>query len=313
MLRRAFLASAAAAPLAAAEARTTAQQLGYPATAKLLMVHADDAGMCHSVNLATIEALEKQAVASSSIMTPCPWVGEFAAWARAHTDADLGLHLTLTSEWKHYRWGPVAPREKVKGLLDPEGYLHRDVAGVARNASAEEVALELRAQIEKARRLGIRFTHLDTHMGTLFARPDYFEVYTQVAREAGAPCMIPRPTPELIAGAGLSPAAAQSMERKAAEGFVLLDHLATGVPGRTVEERKASYERFLRELKPGVTMLIVHLAQDDPEIRGVTSNWMQRYADLRFFTSTAARELIASLGVRPVTFRELGKLAYRKP
>ena len=173
--------------------------------------------------------------------------------------------------------------------------------------------IELRAQVGRARELGIRFTHVDTHMGTLYARPDYFEVYTKVAREAGVPCMIPRPTPQLIAKAGLSPSSAQWMERKAADGFVLLDTLVTGVDGRTVAERQASYERFLRELTPGVTMLIVHLAQDDAEIRGVTSNWMQRYADLRFFTSETARQTMAQLGIKPITFRELGKLAYRKP
>jgi predicted glycoside hydrolase/deacetylase ChbG (UPF0249 family) len=180
MRRREFLAGLAACATAQTRSVTTAERLGKR-DAKLLMVHADDAGMCHSVNMATKEALLSGSVQSASIMVPCPWLNEIAELARERPDLDLGLHLTLTSEWKYYRWRPVAPPDKVKGLLDTEGYLWRDVRPVAEHASAAEVETELRAQIERARQFGIRFTHVDTHMGTLYARPDYFEVYTKVA------------------------------------------------------------------------------------------------------------------------------------
>src|SRR5215831_7105190 len=184
MHRRSFLAGLAAAAFAQTTPRTTAARLSRP-DAKLLMVHADDAGMCHSVNLATTEALLASGVQSASIMVPCPWFSEFAEFAREHTDLDLGLHLTLTSEWRHYRWRPVAAPDKVKGLLDSEGYLWRDVRSVASHAAPAEIETELRAQIDRARQFGVKFTHVDTHMGTLYARPDYFEVYTKIAREAG--------------------------------------------------------------------------------------------------------------------------------
>ena len=175
MTRRALLASMTVSALAQNSGTTTAERLGR-AGAKLLMVHADDAGMCHSVNLATTDALLSSSVQSASIMVPCPWLLEIAEFAKQHTDLDLGLHLTLTSEWKHYRWRPVAPPDKVKGLLDPEGYLWRDVRSVATHATPAEVETELRAQIERAKQFGIRFTHVDTHMGTLYARPESFEV-----------------------------------------------------------------------------------------------------------------------------------------
>jgi chitin disaccharide deacetylase len=285
----------------------TAKRLGRPG-GKLLMVHADDAGMCHSVNLATTEALLGGGVQSASIMVPCPWFSEFAELARAHPELDLGLHLTLTSEWKHYKWGPVAPREKVKGLLDKEGFLFRDVPSVATNASAEEVALELRAQIEKARQFGVKFTHVDTHMGTLYARPDYFDVYTAVAREAGVPCMLPRPTAAARAELKAYPITAEMLEKKEAQGFVLLDRLVTGVPGRTIAERSESYRKFLRALQPGVTKLIVHLAKDDAEIRAISGAWEARWADFNFFTSPESKTLMAELGIKPVTYRELGQL-----
>jgi predicted glycoside hydrolase/deacetylase ChbG (UPF0249 family) len=308
MHRRAFLAAAAGAAFAqTAPTETTAARLGR-AGEKLLMVHADDCGMCHSVNLASTEALLAAGVQSASIMTPCPWFPEFADFAKQHPELDLGLHLTLTSEWKYYRWRPVAPVEKVKGLVDSEGYLWRDVRSVATHASAEEVETELRAQIERARQFGIRFTHVDTHMGTLYARQDYFEVYTKLAREAKVVCMMPRPTEEMAAELAQYPIKADAIERKGKEGFVLLDRLITGVPGSTPAERAASYRKFLRELKPGVTKLIVHLAKDDPEIRAVTNSWQQRWGDFQFWTSAEAKALRAEMNVKPVTYRELGKL-----
>ncbi len=309
MDRRAFLAGVAAAAFAqSGPAKTTAERLGHPPGAKLLMVHADDAGMCHSVNMATTEAALSGSVQSASIMMPCPWVSEIAEVARQHPEFDFGLHLTFTSEWKHYRWRSVAPPDKVKGLLDPDGYLWRDIRSVAAHASPAEIETELRAQIDRARHFGIQFTHVDTHMGTVYARPDYFEVYTRVAREAGVPCMIPRPTPEAAAELSQYPIPAELLERKEREGFVLLDRLVTGVPGGTLEERRESYRQLLRKLKPGVTKLIVHLSKDDPEIRAVSNAWQQRWADFQFWTGSDARALRAETGVRPVTYRELGKL-----
>jgi predicted glycoside hydrolase/deacetylase ChbG (UPF0249 family) len=313
MTRRQFLSCVPASALAQTTAdpdTLTAAALGNPA-GKFLMVHADDAGMCHSVNAATREALLSKAVASASIMMPCPWVSEFAEFARQNPNLDLGLHLTLTSEWKHYRWRPITPADKVKGLIDDDGFLWRDVRSAASRASAAEVETELRAQIDLARHMGIRFTHLDTHMGTLYARPDYFEVYTRVARDEKVPCMMPRPTAEAAAELRGYPVTPAMLTKKESEGFVLLDRLVTGVPGRSPEERRESYRNCLRNLRPGVTKLIVHLSMDDPEIRAVTANWEQRWTDFTFFRSEEARSLMSRHGIQPVTYRELSKLAYR--
>src|SRR5437763_5320341 len=156
--------------------KTVAERLGYPAGSKLLIIHADDLAVAHSVNSASFDALDKNAVTSASIMVPCPWLTEVAQYAKAHPDADLGLHLTLTSEWKTYRWGPVESKDKVPSLLDGSGYLWPDTEPAKQHIKADEAELEIRAQIEKAMSLGIHPTHVDSHMGVLFERPDLFAV-----------------------------------------------------------------------------------------------------------------------------------------
>src|SRR5678815_2647957 len=173
-----------------AQDKTIAERLGYPRDAKLLIVHADDLGMAHSVNAATIKAFESGLVNSGSIMVPCPWLSEIAAYARANPQADLGLHLTLTSEWTPFRWGPVTSKDRVTSLLDKNGYFHLSESEAASNANPKEVEVEIRAQIERARAFGIQPTHLDSHMGTLYQNQALFEVFLRVAREYKLPVRV---------------------------------------------------------------------------------------------------------------------------
>jgi chitin disaccharide deacetylase len=175
-----------------AQSQTIAERLGYPRDAKLLIIHADDLAVAHSQDAATFDALDRGPVTSASIMVPCPWLTEVADYAKAHPDADLGLHLTLTSEWKTYRWGPVESRQNVQSLLDPSGYLWNDEAVAAPHIKPDEVEREIRAQVERAISLGIHPTHLDSHMGTLFTRPDLFGVYIKVAHEYKLPFLAVR-------------------------------------------------------------------------------------------------------------------------
>ncbi len=257
-----------------------AERLGYDADAKLLIIHADDIGVAHSVNEASLEAFEAGLVNSGSIMVPCPWFPEIAAYARDHPDHDLGLHLTLTSEWKHYRWGGVLPANQVPTLLDSLGFFHMTTEAAARHMDPREAEAEIRAQVERALAFGLQPTHLDAHMGTLFQTPDLFEAYLRVGRHYNIPVLIP--------GAMMREQAPQLMALVKPED-ILIDHLAMASPEVPADEWDAYYARLIETLQPGVTEIIIHLSHDDAEMRAVTIDhpdygaaWRQR--DLDTFT-----------------------------
>ena len=294
---------------AAEEGKTLVERLGFKRDDRLLMVHADDLGMCHSVNAASTRALTDGIVSSGSVMVPCPWFPEIATWAREHPDADLGLHLTLTSEWRHYRWRPVSPPDAVKSLIDPDGFLWRSVADVVKNAKPAEVETEIRAQIQRARQFGMKPTHVDSHMGTLFAHRAFFDAYVRVAREAGIMPMVPGPTPETLRAArelGLDyEALAKQLQ---AQGYVLLDRLSTSLTGDTLDRRKEAFREFVRTLQPGVTELIVHLSMDDPEIQHVTGSWRTRYHEFLLCTDPDIKAFLKEQKVQPIGYRQLSRL-----
>jgi predicted glycoside hydrolase/deacetylase ChbG (UPF0249 family) len=287
---------------------TLAERLGFAPDDRLLIVHADDAGVAHSVNAATIAALASGLVTSASIMVPCPWFPEIAAYAAAHPEADFGLHLTLTSEWKHYRWAAVLGAD-VPSLHDARGYLYADADTAARRANPREAEAELRAQVERALAFGIRPTHLDTHMGTLFGSLPLFAAYLRVGRSYGLPVLLPREALQQPAGAPLR-ALLQPTD-------VLVDRIVMAGPAVPEGEWAAYYTRVIETLQPGVTELIVHVAYDDAEMQAVTADhpaygaaWRQR--DFDFFTSDAFRRLLDAHGVRLLSWREVGE-RLRKP
>jgi len=295
-----FLCLLAAFP-AFGQKRSAAELLGHPADARLLMMHADDLALGHGVDQASFAALEKRAVTTGSIMVPCPWFTEVAAYAKAHPDADLGLHLTLTSEWKSYRWGPLASRRDVVGLLDPAGCFWPDTPFVAKNAKPEEVEAEIRAQIETALKAGIHPTHLDSHMGTLFS-PAFFPVYVKVAREYGLPFFA-------LKIMTASPAMAGQIN----EQDVFPDSYAMASPSVKPEQWLEFYTGLVRSLKPGLTEVIVHLGKDDAELQAITeghpafgSAWRQR--DFEALTSPEFRKALEDNHVILVGWKEINNL-----
>ena len=282
-----------------AQTKTLAERLGYARDAKLLIIHADDLGLAHGVDGASFEAFQRGAITSASAMVPAPWFSEVAAYARQHPDHDIGLHLTLTSEWKYYRWGPVASKDQVRGLLDELGYLWPDVPAVVKRAQSEEVEREIRAQVELAISSGLKPTHLDSHMGTLFASPAFFAAYVKVARESQIPFFAPRipnAPPELLAAAEQS-------------GF-LLDGFFMANERVKPEDWLPYYAGVVRALKPGVTEVIVHLGYDDAELQAVAldhpaygSAWRQR--DFNAVTSPEFKKVLEENNVTLIGWKEL--------
>ncbi|MGP0019515.1 MAG: polysaccharide deacetylase family protein [Candidatus Sulfotelmatobacter sp.] len=284
------------------QTKTIAERLGYPPNSKLLIIHADDLAVAHSEDAASFDALDKHAVTSASIMVPCPWLTEVADYAKAHPDADLGLHLTLTAEWKTYRWGPVESKDKVPSLLDPSGYVWPEVEPAVHNLKADEAEREVRAQIEHAMAMGIHPTHLDSHMGTLFARPDLFSVYVKVAHEYKLPFL-----------AAITPDAPQELRSLLSEKDIVLDSVVIAGPQVRATNWKTFYLNAIKNLKPGVTEIIVHLGHDDAELQAVTVDhpdygaaWRQR--DYDAVTSLEFKKAIEDNHVILIRWKDLQKL-----
>lgn len=289
-----------------------AERLGYPADARLLIINGDDVGMCHTANLATIEGLERGLLTSATILVPCPWFLEIAEYAKAHPEKDFGIHLCQTSEWRTYRWGPVASRHEVPGLLDPLGYFWHEVPQVYAKATPNEALIEGRAQIRKALAAGVDVTHIDSHMGTLQYHPAYLEKYLELAVEFDLPA---RMASQKTMEANQQP---QWRQRFAEKGILFTDDFifdmkyeggAAGV--------KAYWMKRLTELQPGVTELFIHAGYPTDELKAITGSWAVRSAELETFSRDAdlrallERQKIIRIGYRQI--RDLQRKLRRSP
>lgn len=277
---------------------------------KRLIIHADDAGMSHSVNVATIDALEKGIVSSASIMVPCPWFKEFAVYAKAHPEFDYGIHLTLNSEWDVYRWGSVANSASVPSLLDPEGYLWDNTTLVGQHAKAEEVRIELKAQIDKALAFGVPLSHLDTHMGALMSRPDLVEVYVQLGIEYKLPVLFFAKIDPAVAQAypALAARHAAALPKLAEAGLPVVDNLLQFYGGEIPAKRLEVYQQALRSLPAGVTELIIHCGVDNPELQAITGSAARRDQDYRIFIDPATKRLLAEEKIELINWKQLREL-----
>ena len=289
-----------------AQTRTVAERLGHPRDAKLLILHADDIGVAHSENAASFDALDKGVVNSGSIMMPTPWVTEVAAYAKAHPNADLGLHLTLNSEWNTYRWGGLAPRDQTSSLHDPDGTFPREPDVMVKRAKLDEVEKELRAQIDRAYAIGIKPTHVDSHMGALYGTPDLFRTYAKVARSYKLPFL------HFIGGA--DPAIVKTLQPSDIVADAVIMRLQKG----SIEEWRKFYLDAIRDMKPGLTVILVHLGYDDAELRAVTTGWDSWGADWRqrdydVLTSAEFRQALKDNKVVMVTWRDVQKAMYPSP
>jgi len=287
-------------------AETWAERLGYPAESKVLILHANELGLCYETNAAGAKLLETGPVKSGGTMVPAPWFGDWAEWCRAHPAADVGLELTLNSELKNYRWQPTA-NGLVPTLVDSNGFLWRAPMQTMVNGTAGDVEIELREQITRAKMAGLNPSHLTTHLGTLVTRPDFMEVYLRIARQEWIPAMIVELTPEQV-------------ERFREQGFPLPDNVIEMLAdyplpkvddlrfvgaADSYDKKKQAFLKMLAELKPGITQIAFHPAVDSPALPRITRDAQQRVWDNQLFEDAEVREALAADGVIITDWREI--------
>ena len=275
---------------------TLLERLGYPADAKLLIVNADDLGLCHAANVGVYDCLRTGAVTSATLMVPCPWARDAAARYRGE---DVGVHLTVNAEWDLYRWGPIT---HAPSLLDGDGGFPRTLEDVWDHADVDEMRRECRAQIERAILWGFDVSHLDAHMSTVLLRPEFFDVYLELALEFSLPVRIAgRLRPELI---GFP---AREVAKDA--GVVFVDRVLSR-PGVGARELVAEH---LGSIEPGVTELHLHPAIDTPELRALATDWAQRVDDHRLVaTEGLLPKAVQAAGVTLIGYRTLRDLARQR-
>jgi len=285
-------------------------KLGFAADDRVVIVHADDIGMCQATLPAYADLLEAGLLSSAAVMVPCPWFPETARFCRAHPEVDMGVHLTLTCEWTTYRWRPISTRDESSGLMDDEGYFPRTTAEIMARGNANAVATEMRAQVQRAANAGIDITHIDSHMGSVF-RNTFLEPYVQLAREAGIPAFFPNPYDERIVARGLSPETTQAgkeiARRLEQQGAPLVDDLR-GLPLDQPGDQVPIAKHLFNTLTPGLTVLLLHPAVDTPELRAIASDWQSRVANYEALTNRELCDHVRNSDIHVIGYRVLRDL-----
>lgn len=288
-----------------------ARRLGAGPDDRLLIVNADDYGMCRAANTGITSLLAARAISSATVMTPCPWAPDAVRTAVAG-GYDVGVHLTFTSEWEGYRWGPVTRDRAVSSLVDDAGYFPADCRTVEERADPEEVRAEIDAQIGRAVALGLDPSHADNHMGSLYGLAtgrDFLDVVFKACAEHGLPFRLPRTLDGMGLPEELEPFARARAEAADAAGVVILDRLWT-LPfelaeGETYESVRRDMIGLIRALRPGVTEIYIHPFEDTGELRQIMPHHAKRGMELRLFTDPEVRRAIAEEGVRLIGWSDL--------
>jgi predicted glycoside hydrolase/deacetylase ChbG (UPF0249 family) len=269
-----------------------AERLGYPGDARVVIVTCDDLGTCHAANVGVYDALRDGLATSASLMLPAPWSREAASRYRGE---DVGVHLTVNAEWDLYRWAPIT---YAPSMLDGDGGFPRTVQEIWDHADLDELRRECRTQIERAILWGFDVSHLDSHMAALQQRPEFFDVYLELALDFGLPVRLTGPETERAIGFPFRRLATE-------EGVLFPDHVVA--LGNT--NTPALLERALHNLEPGVTEIVAHPCVDTPELRALAPDWMHRVEDLRLLVADeSVRRLAERAGVIFLGYRALRDL-----
>ena len=290
------------------ENKTSAMKLGFPKGKIVLLLHIDDAGMCPEANTATQNYLGKGYLHSAAVMMPCPSAVAMIEWAKSHRSEDIGLHLTHTSEWSEYRWGPVTNAALIPGLVDPSGKLWHEVPDVAMHASPAEVEMEIRAQIEKSIAMGYRPSHIDTHMGTLYGTPGYVKAFLKVAEEYHIPAnVIDLTYPEVAEKFKQMgyPVNDEVIKLVANYKMPRLDNFTSVGEGKSYEDKRANFFKLVESLKEGLTEIIFHPSVPTENMKSITGTWQQRGWEAELFSDPEVIHFFKDKGIIITNWKEI--------
>lgn len=285
-------------------------RLGFSNHDRLVIIHADDIGMCHASLQAFQDLWENEAITSGAVMVPCPWFPAAVEMYRQNPSMDLGVHLVLTSEWDFYRWRPLTAGIRGSSLVDAEGYFPRSDAEIQADADPGEAAAELLAQVERALAFGLDVTHIDTHMGAV-GHPKFMTAYLQLTSQFRIPPMIPRGDAAMFQSLGMDTEISTLMAEYTAQleeqGVPLVDFI-TGLPLDQPDGQLELAKKMLSELPPGLTHFIHHPSIDTPELRAITPDWPSRVANYRVFMREELKDLIKAEGIHLIGYRQIREM-----
>jgi predicted glycoside hydrolase/deacetylase ChbG (UPF0249 family) len=308
--------------------KNLAQKLGYKKNAKLLIIHGDDIGMSNSVTTASFDGFVNSSINSGSVMVPCPWLLEVVDFSSKNPEFDLGLHLTLTAEWKNYKWDGVSSSNQISSLLNDKNHFYDNTMDVFFKANPEEVRKEIQAQIDLSRYVGLNPSHIDSHMGSLFVKKELFKVYLEVAHQNKLISFVPPgisdffdqdfPKPYHVVLVDdffmLYPISdkefvEKNVGKKQAENILVTNH--------SLNEWIKKYSSKIRTLKPGLTVILVHLGYDDNELKAVTIDHPEygafwRQLDYDALKSEQIKNIIKKNNIKLVTWKEIQNVIYPK-
>jgi hypothetical protein len=284
-----------------------AKKLGYLNTDRLVIIHADDIGMCHASVQAFKDLWAFGTITSGAVMVPCPWFPAVAQMCRENTEMDMGVHATLNAEWESYRWGPVSTREAGSGLMDEAGYFHQWHQAVYDHAKPEEVEKEVDAQIERALAAGIDVTHVDSHMGTIM-NPLFIQSYIQAAASRRLPNMLPRTSAKGIEMMGIHEDELRTYEPIMAQlesmGIPMLEGIVS-MPLEHDEDHVGVAKKLFGELPSGIAHFILHPSIDTPELRAICPDWKARVANYKAFMSDELKKFFEQEDIKLIGYRQI--------
>ncbi len=305
------------------QTQTYAEKLGFPKEAKVLILHVDDVGMSFDSNLGAIKSMDEGVATSCSMMMPCGWIPGYFHYLKDHPETDAGLHLTLTSEWKDYRWGPLAGKTTTPGLVDKEGAMWPSVLATAQHASADEIGVEIQAQLDRAKAMGWAPTHIDSHMGTLFATKEYLQKYIKLGIDNNIPVMFPGGHNTMIMQTEKSSRLTLEMTNALGKqlwdaGLPVLDDLHNISYGWDPKKEEISnkdltafktknYIETIEKLKPGLTMVIMHCTWTTDVFSKISESGTTRKGDMLAMMDPKFKEYLKSKNIILTTWREVKK------